>query len=322
MVAFVITIIFFSATFLVVLIAVAIASQIMESQVVRPSFETQELALAGLLGSTALLKDEEFSSISPWSRFLEQFDFVHVIRTKTAEAELNWTVGRVIAMMLLAGILSLVTLGSISWMPLFAALALSLIAGLGPYFYILQKRSRRLRNFEVSFPDAIDSLVRALRAGHPFAAGMDLLSVEAKAPVSTEMKIALDEWKLGMSWNQALDNLTQRVPLTDVAIFAAAVKLQIRTGGKLGEVLGRLAESMRENVAIQGEVRALAAHGKITGLVLTAMPIFIALVMFCVNPEQMGILLQSPTGRNLIAAALMCLVAAHFIIRKIVDIRL
>ena len=79
---------------------------------------------------------------------------------------------------------------------------------------------------------------------------------------------------------------------------------------------------MRENVAIQGEVRALAAHGKITGLVLTAMPIFIALVMFCVNPEQMGILLQSPTGRNLIAAALMCLVAAHFIIRKIVDIRL
>ena len=142
MVAFVVTVIFFSATFLVVLIAVAIASQILESHEAKPSVETQELALAGLLGSTALLKDEEFSSISPWSQFLEQFDFVHVIRTKTAEADLNWTVGRVIAMMLLAGILSLVTLGSISWMPLFAALALSLIAGLGPYFYILQKRSR------------------------------------------------------------------------------------------------------------------------------------------------------------------------------------
>ncbi len=322
MVAFVITIIFFGATFLVALIAVAIASQIMDSQAAKPSVETQELALAGLLGSTALLKDEEVSSISPWSRFLEKFDFVHVIRTKTAEAELTWTVGRVIAMMLLAGILSLVTLSSISWLPAIACIALSLVAGLMPYFYILYKRSKRLRSFEEYFPDAIDSLVRALRAGHPFGAGMDLLSVEAKPPVSTEMKIAVDEWKLGMSWNQALDNLAKRVPLTDVAIFAAAVKLQIRTGGKLGEVLGRLAESMRENVAIQGEVRALAAHGKTTGLVLTAMPIFIGLVMFWVNPAQMGMLFQSPTGKNLIAAALICLLAAHFIIRKIVDIRL
>lgn len=322
MVVLVVTVVFFVATFLVALIAVAIASPIMDSQAAMPSAETQELALAGLLGSRALLKDEEVSSISPWSRFLEKFDFVHVIRTKTAEAELNWTVGRVIAMMLLAGILSLVTLAGISWMPAFAAVALSLIAGLMPYFYILHKRSKRLGCFEVAFPDAIDSLCRALRAGHPFAAGMDLLSVEAAAPISTEMKIALDEWKLGMTWNRALDNLAQRVPLTDVAIFSAAVKLQIRTGGKLGEVLGRLAESMRENVAIQGEVRALAAHGKITGMVLTAMPIFIGLVMFWVNPVQMGLLFQSPTGRNLIAAALICLVAAHFVIRKIVDIRL
>ncbi|MEO8131095.1 MAG: type II secretion system F family protein [Bryobacteraceae bacterium] len=322
MVALVVTIIFFVATFLVALISVAIASQIMDNQAAKPSAETQELALAGLLGSTALFKDEEVSSISPWSRFLEKFDFVDVIRTKTAEAELPWTVGRVIAMMLLAGILTLVTLASISWMPAFAVIAFSVVAALTPYFYILHKRSKRLGSFENAFPDAIDSLCRALRAGHPFAAGMDLLAVEAKAPVSTEMKIALDEWKLGLPWNQALDNLAQRVPLTDVAIFVAAVKLQIRTGGKLGEVLGRLAESMRENVAIRGEVRALAAHGKTTGLVLTGMPIFIGLVMFYVNPAQMGLLLQNPTGRNLIAAAVMCLVAAHFVIRKIVDIRL
>jgi len=161
-----------------------------------------------------------------------------------------------------------------------------------------------------------------LKAGHPFAAGMDLLAVEARPPVSHEMKVVLDEWKLGMSWNQALDNLARRVPLTDVAIFVAAVKLQIRTGGKLGEVLGRLAESMRENVAIQGEVRALAAHGKTTGLVLTAMPVFIGLMMFWVNPDQMGLLLKSTLGRNLVAAAVICLVAAHFVIRKIVDIRL
>jgi tight adherence protein B len=322
MVTLVVTITFFSATFLVALIAVAIASQIMNSAPAAQTPETQELALLGLEGSTALLKDEEVSSISPWSHLLKKFDFVEVIRVKTAEAELSWPVGRVIAMMLLAGIVSLVTFLGISWIPGLAALALSIAAGLLPYFYILHKRARRLHTFEAAFPDAIDSLCRALRAGHPFAAGMDLLAVEARAPVSTEMKIALDEWKLGMSWNQALDNLTRRVPSTDVAIFSAAVKLQIRTGGKLGEVLGRLSESMRENVSIQGEVRALAAHGKITGMVLTAMPIFIALVMFWVNPNQMALLLQHPTGKNLVVAALFCLVIAHFVIRKLVDIRL
>jgi tight adherence protein B len=322
MIAFVITVTFFIATFLVALIAVAVASQIMDRKSATPSPGTQELALTGLEGSTALLKDEEFSSISPLSRILEKFDFVDVIRLKTAEAELHWSVGRVVAMMMLAGIVTLVTLWSISWMPTLAVIILSGFAGLFPYFYILRKRSRRLNAFEIAFPDAIDSLCRALRAGHPFAAGMDLLSVEARAPVSTEMKIALDEWKLGMTWNQALDNLSRRVPLTDVAIFVAAVKLQIRTGGKLGEVLGRLAESMRENVAIQGEVKALAAHGKTTGAVLTGMPIFIGLVMFWVNPAQMGLLLEHPMGKNLVVAALCCLVIAHFVIRKIVDIRL
>jgi tight adherence protein B len=322
MITFVVTISFFIATFLVALIAVVIASQVMDRQPVIQGAETQELALLGLEGSTALLKDEEVSSISPWAHFLEKFDFVDVIRVRTAEAELSWSVGRVIAMMLLIGIVTLVTLARISWMPGLAVVAVSLLAALFPYIYILQKRSKRFRSFEAAFPEAIDSLCRALRAGHPFAAGMDLLSVEARPPVSHEMKIVLDEWKLGMNWNQALDNLARRVPLTDVAIFVAAVKLQIRTGGKLGEVLGRLAESMRENVAIQGEVRALAAHGKTTGLVLTALPVFIGLMMFWVNPDQMSLLLRSPMGRNLVAAAICCLVVAHFVIRKIVDIRL
>jgi tight adherence protein B len=316
---FVITVTFFAATFLAALIAVFIASQVMTR---RSPGNTQELVLARSEGSTALLKDEEVSSFSPWSRFLERFDFVNVLRVKTAEADLNWSVGRVIAMMLLAGIITLATLSGISWMPAIAIVGLSGCAGLLPYFYILHLRSRRLQAFEIAFPDAIDSLCRVLRAGQPFAAGMDLLSVEATPPVSIELKIALDEWKLGMPWNEALDGLAQRVPLTDVAIFVAAVKLQMRAGGRLGEVLGKLAESMRENVAIQGEVRALAAHGRATGLVLTALPVFIAIVMYWVNPAQVSLLFESPTGRNLVAVAVFCLVLAHFVIRRIVDIRL
>jgi tight adherence protein B len=193
---------------------------------------------------------------------------------------------------------------------------------LTPYFYILRTRSRRFTQFEHLFPEALDSLCRALRAGHPFSAGMELLALEATEPVASEMRRTLDEWKLGNTWNSALDSLAQRMPLVDVGVFVAAVKLHVKTGGRLGEVLGKLAESMRENNALQGEVRALAAHGRMTGLVLTFLPIAIALMMFYVNPAQMAILVQHPTGRILIGVAIACLVAAHFVIRKIVDIRL
>jgi len=113
---------------------------------------------------------------------------------------------------------------------------LSLLACLlSPYFYILHLRTRKLEKFEKLFPEALDSLVRAgSGTGHPFAAGMEVLAGEALPPVATEMRKTLDEWKLGMQWNQALDNLTKRVPLTDVYVFVAAVKLQMKTGGRLG----------------------------------------------------------------------------------------
>jgi tight adherence protein B len=127
---------------------------------------------------------------------------------------------------------------------------------------------------------------------------------------------------LGTSWDQALSNLAERMPLLEVSMFTSAVQLQNRTGGKLNEVLAKLAENMRESVALKGEVRALASHGKLTGAVLTVLPIVIAVVMLMVNPTYLGILVTHPYGKYLIAAALVCLVAAHFVIRRIVDIRI
>jgi tight adherence protein B len=314
-----VTAFFFVFVFLIALIVVAVASQIMDRQT--RLAEQLDGSVPEPENSPLLLREDEVSSISAFARFLQNFDFIDVIRAKTAEADLDWSVGRVCAMILLCGAISSAVLTSISWMPLAAAIFFSLIAALSPYFYILRLRRRKLEKFEKLFPEALDSLVRAVRAGHPFAAGMEVLAGEALRPVATEMRKTLDEWKLGMSWNQALDNLTKRVPLTDVSVFVAAVKLQMRTGGRLGEVLSRLAESMRESGAIQGEVRALAAHGKTTGFVLSALPVGIALVMFYVNPDQMLILLNSQLGRNLIAGAVFCLVVAHVIIRQIVNIR-
>jgi tight adherence protein B len=124
-----------------------------------------------------------------------------------------------------------------------------------------------------------------------------------------------------MGWSRALENLGQRMPILEVNLFAAAVQLHSRTGGKLGEVMGSLAENMRETQSLRGEVRALAAHGKLTGAILTVLPIGIATMMMFVSPSYMLILYHHPWGKNLIAAALGCLVLAHFLIRKIVNIQ-
>ena len=196
-----------------------------------------------------------------------------------------------------------------------------MLVAFAPYGYILRMRNRRFLKFRENFPDVLDSLSRALRAGYPLSAAMEMISGETLPPVSVEMRKTSAEANLGMGWPRALENLGQRVPLLEVNLFTAAVQLHARTGGKLSEVLTGLAENMRESIAIQGEVRALAAHGKLTGAILTILPIGIAIMMMIVSPGYMKVLIDYPYGKNLITAAIACLVLAHFVIRKIVDIK-
>lgn len=269
----------------------------------------------------ALLRDDAVSTISLWAKLLERFDFIDILQLHIAQAELEWSAGRVTWSMLLCGIVVLAAMISVG-APLWGA-GLSSAAGAAlPYLYILSRRARRFRKFEELFPEALEALARALRAGHAFPAGMELLASECLPPVSTEIRKTAMEGNFGTSWEQALQNLAIRVPLQDVHLFVAAAQLQNRTGGKLTDVLTKLAETMRESASLKGEVRSLAAHGKLTGAVLTALPVAIAGMMFFVNPSYLMTLYANPFGKDLIAAAVICLVAAHFVIRRLVDVRI
>jgi tight adherence protein B len=272
--------------------------------------------------SPRLLKDDSLSTISPWARLLEKSDFVRIMHSHLLQAGLTWSVGRVTLLMLLASSVALGFAMQFDWIPGWVDLLIAVAVAALPYLYILHCRARRFRQFEENFPDALDSLARSLRAGHPFPAAMDILAEECEQPVAAEMHQTAIEGNLGTSWEQALSNLTERVPLIEVSMFASAVQLQNRTGGKLNEVLGTLAENMRESVALKGEVRSLAAHGKLTGAVLTVLPIVIAAIMAVVNPSYLAVLIHHPYGKLLITAAVVCLVAARFVIRRIVDIKI
>jgi tight adherence protein B len=269
-----------------------------------------------------LLKNETLSTISPWAKLLERSDLVRIIHRHLLQSGLSWSVGRITLLMLLTGSVASAIAMQFDWVPGLGVMLIGAGVAALPYLYILGKRARRLRQFEESFPDALDSLARSMRAGHPFAAGMEIIADECEPPVSTEMRQTAAEGNLGTSWEVALANLGERMPLLEVSMFASAIQLQNRTGGKLNEVLAKMAEDMRDATALKGEVRSLAAYGKMTGAVLTILPIVISGIMMVVNPSYMAVLIYHPYGKYLISGALGCLLLAHFVIRRIVDIRL
>jgi tight adherence protein B len=266
-----------------------------------------------------LLQSNRLSSITFWDALLARFDFGALLQSRLDQADLRWSVGRVTSMMLLTGVVALAMLMRLT--PWWAAVLGAAAAAMAPYGYVLHRRTKRFQKFRENFPDALDSLARALRAGYPLSAGMEMIANETAPPVSGEIRRTSAEANLGRGWPHALENLGKRIPLLEINLFIAAVQLHARTGGKLSEVMSGLAENMREANALQGEVRALAAYGKLTGLILTMLPIGIALMMLMVSPGYMQVLFNDPVGKNLIAVAIGCLILAHFVIRKIVDIQ-
>jgi tight adherence protein B len=311
----------FLVTFVAGAVAVALGWFFLRRRSQSQHGEAPAEASAELEDSPVLLKEEALSTISIWARLLASLDFVPKMKVPIAEAGLSWSVGRVTALMLLTAALSYAALNKLSWLPGLVQLGASAAAGWLPYQYVLRRRSARFAMFEEQFPDALDFLSRALRAGHPLPVSLEMLASEAAPPLAIEIRKTCDERQLGMRTEQALGNLLRRVPLMDVSFFVAAVQLHSRTGGRLGEVLERLAETMRERFALKGEIRSITAHGRLTGLVLTLMPLVVAVCMTVVNPSYLGILAGHPYGKLLIAASVVSLTLAHFVIRRIVNIR-
>ena len=149
-----------------------------------------------------------------------------------------------------------------------------------------------------------------------------MLAIEAPQPIAGEFRRTVEEYKLGVSWNRALSGLAERIPMLEVRLFVAAVLLQTRTGGKLTEVLERLADTIRDSISLRGDVKAISAHGRLTGTILTVLPLGIAATMYYSSPGYLDVLTNHPMGPTLIEAALICLLLGHFTIKRIVTIKI
>jgi tight adherence protein B len=196
----------------------------------------------------------------------------------------------------------------------------ALIGGAIPIFYIIYRRSRRMKAFEELFPEALDMLSRAIRAGHAFQSALGMVADELKAPVGPEFKLTFERQNYGLPLRDALDQLAERVPILDVRFFVTAVLIQRDTGGNLSEILDTLARVVRERFNIQRQIRTHTAHGKFTALVLLSMPPFLGIVMLFINPDHMNLLFHDKLGQTLLMAAIVMQSIGFVWIRKVIKI--
>ena len=203
-------------------------------------------------------------------------------------------------------------------------IAIAVVAGIIglflPTVWLQRKRTTRLRLIEEQFPDAIDLIARALRAGHAFTTGMGMVADEVPAPTGPEFRLLYEHQNFGMPLSDALKRFADRLDLLDARFFATAVLTQREAGGNLSEVLDNLSSVIRERFKVKRQVRVLSAHGRLTGMILMAMPPIMALMLFQLSPESTGLLLTDPLGIRMLIGAAILQIIGGLIIRKIVNI--
>ena len=189
-----------------------------------------------------------------------------------------------------------------------------------PFMFLKFKRTKRLRKFEEEFPEALDLIARALKAGHAFATGLKMAADELTDPVGPEFRKTFDEQNFGLPLKDALENLTLRIPILDVRFFATAVLIQRETGGNLSEILENLAHVVRERFKILRQVRVYTAHGRLTGYVLLALPAVLSIALMFINPDHMNMLFRERMGQILLMVAIGMQIAGYIWIKQVVKI--
>jgi tight adherence protein B len=267
------------------------------------------------------IRRDELLSTIPWlNRWLQRIDLFPRLRLMLYQADLNWTVGGLVLMSVFCW---MVAANLVFWRTgetIFSIL-MGGIAGIAPLFYVQQKRNARFNRFEERLPDALDMMVSALRAGHSLISAMGTVSKEAGEPVAREFKKCFDEQNFGAELRTAMMDLVTRVPIDDVRIVVTAILIQKESGGNLAEVLEKAAHIIRDRFRLKRQIRVHTAQGRMTGWILSILPVVLGLLLYMVNPDHLSLLWKRPIGVKMLYAATAMTIIGALIIRKIIRIR-
>ncbi len=267
-----------------------------------------------------ILKQRVLSRSERMQRLLMAFPHIHTLDQMILQSGLSMTVGDMLLLTVLLG-------GTGALVPIYTGRGLvmgllfgGILASL-PLLYVLRARTKRKERLENQLPDAIDLMGRAMRAGHAFPNALKMVGEEMTGPVAVEFRILFDEINYGVKLEDALLNLLERVPSTDLQYFVVALLIQRETGGNLAELLDNISTIVRARIKLMGEIRTLSAEGKLSAWILLALPFVTALLINIINPKFMAVLWSDPVGLKMVYAALAMMVLGVLWMRKIIKIR-
>jgi tight adherence protein B len=266
-----------------------------------------------------LTRDELMSDVPVLNRFLLRWSWAVRLRNLLSQAGMEAKPGKVVLLSAVLGVGIFFVLFFVSHF-LMLRLAGALIGIFAPFLYVVFKRNHRFHQFEKHFPEALDLLARAIRSGHAFTTGLELIGKELPEPVAGEFRTTFEEQNFGLPLRDALLNLCERMPLIDVRFFVTALLIQKETGGNLAEILDNLSRVIRERFKVHGEVRIRTAQGRLTAAILIALPPTMLLILRMINPGYIKPLFNDPWGPYMLGLAAILQITGSLILWKIVHI--
>jgi tight adherence protein B len=310
-------------TFLIVVVIVALIWMFVgtdaNQEVVRRRMESVRKAerRGDVSLNLKLVRDEMLSSVPAIHRLMAQWSWTSRLRDFTLQAGMKTKPAK---LLLLSAVTALGTyLITGMFYPRFPVpLLAGLSAAFVPFSVIAFKRRRRLHKFEEHFPEALDLLGRAVRAGHAFTTGLEMIGKESAEPVAGEFRALFEEQNFGLPLRDAMLNMTERIPLVDVRFFVTALLIQKETGGNLAEILDGLARVIRDRFRIYREVKTRTAQGRLTAAILISLPPLMMLMLQVINPHYMHVLFDDPLGPKVLAVAATMQLVGSAILWKII----
>ena len=271
-------------------------------------------------GLPEFLKSTKLSQIDWLDNLLKRWNLALKVELLITQAESSWTVPMVLGGSVVSAAFGFIV--AYMWLPdLLVCIVLGILFSALPFFVLHMKRARRMRRFTQGLPDAIDLVCRALRAGHSLTAAIEIVGEESPEPVRTEFREVYRQQNFGLPAREALVQLARRIPLPELNFVVTAMLLQKETGGNLVEVLDRTTSVIRERLRIQGEIRIYTAQGRLTGWILSLLPVAMFFLLSLANRGYTRVLVEDPTGRRLIYTGLTLMVVGGLFIRKIVNVK-
>jgi tight adherence protein B len=291
------------------------------TEAVRVQQRLQRLTLARAAeAQRTVLKKRKLSALSSLERMMRSMTLALRLEQRIIQSGLHWTVARLLLSSVAAAVAGSAIAAVTARSPYIVLLAGTML-GMLPWAYLTRARHKRMKKLEQQLPDALDLITRAVRAGHSLPLAIQLLSDEMPNPIAGEFRIVYEQVSFGVSLQQALTSMCDRVPLTDFRFFVVSVLIQRQSGGNLSELLGNLSRLIRARLKLLARVKVLSAEGRMSAWTLALMPFVIAGIMNLVNPEFMSPMWTDPLGQTMLKVLSTMMLIGILVLRRIIRIR-